>query len=246
MMSRSHLATGIIFGCVVATAIHNGPLLVRALVIPVAGGSALLPDIDSRSSRVTVSLGVVTKILSRICAHVAEAIYDATRTEHDKTGSNGGHRRYFHTIPGCATFAGLAWGATVAHPLAAAAVLSLLCGLTAQVYKSIGVGFTVAASVTAWLVVTQYPAWSWLWPCVVGVGAWVHCLGDTITAKGTPMLWPLCRDGKRWEPVTFPPGFTTNSETEREAVTPLLVCLIVVGFGFASGVAQLLIGVWLR
>lgn len=240
-MGRSHLITGLILGGAIATTLSHAPLAVRLLVIPVAGGSALLPDIDKPGSRVARSLGPVTGLISRGVAAVAVAVYHATRTERDSPSDNGGHRRLSHTVPGCLLFGVFVAVAMLVHPAAGTAVLALLVGLTSQGFKALGGWFSLSGLVGSWLVVSRYPGWWWVFPIAVALGSWVHCWGDTVTSSGTPMWWPLLRDGKRWGKVTTPATFTTNDHIEHGPVTVVLWAVFVVSMGFASGVSQLVI-----
>lgn len=241
-MGRSHCATGLIFGCLVATTLSSAPLPVRLLVVPVAGGAALLPDIDKPGSRVARSLGPVTKFIAVGIAALAVAVFYATRTELDTTSANGGHRRLTHTVPGALLFGLVVAVAVLAHPIAGAVVLALLIGLTAQGFKSLGSGFTLAGAGLAWWTISHFPSWWPLWVTVTVGGSLVHCLGDSATNSGTPLLWPVTRHGKRWHMVRFPATFTTNDTVETEFVTPLLMVLLMVSGGFATGVSQAILG----
>lgn len=231
MMGRSHLTCGLIFGVGVATVLGDAPLPVRLLVIPVAGGSALLPDIDTKNSRVSRSLGLITRFVAMGVASVAVTVYNATRTDTDSPGSNGGHRRLSHTIPGCIMFGVTVGFAVWVHPLAGTVAMALICGLTSVGFRSIGLGSTLLAGLGSWFVLTRYTSWWWLWPLAVSLGSWVHCLGDTVTSSGTPMLWPMTRDGKRWGMVKTAFTFDTNSDFEVHVVQPLLVAFLVLAVG---------------
>src|SRR5699024_3756324 len=54
-----------------------------------------------------------------------------------------------------------------------------------------------AALATAGAVVGDGGA-PWLMGLTVGVGAFVHLLGDWLTRSGVPLAWPLVHPGKRW------------------------------------------------
>jgi membrane-bound metal-dependent hydrolase YbcI (DUF457 family) len=239
MLGRSHALCGLTFGASVAAALPAAPLPVRLLVIPVAGGAALLPDIDKPGSRVARSLGPITWLIAVVTAWTAARVYLATRTSLDSPNTNGGHRRLTHTIPGCVLFGAFAGVAVFLSPVAGAAVLALLIGLLSQGFRALGFGFCAAGAFLAWSVVTEFPAWWWLWPVLVAAGAWVHCLGDTVTNSGTPMLWPLVRNGKRWDKVRSPSYFSTGSDYEKGPVTRRLWVLFALSVGFATGLVQM-------
>ena len=241
MMGRSHALCGLTYGAVVAGALDGAPPAVRLLAIPVGGGTALLSDIDTLSSRVSRSLGPITGIISIGVAALSVFVYEATRTRRDSRYSNGGHRRLTHTIPGCLLFGAIALVAVLVHPVAATAVLALLIGLLAQGFRAIGYGFTLAGAVLAWNVTSQYTAWWWVWPVLIAGGVFVHILGDTVTNSGTPLLWPLAVGGKRWATIRTPLTFSTGQVFEQLVVTPVLWTGFAVSLTFATGLAQHLI-----
>lgn len=237
-MGRSHSLCGLIMGVAAAGILDHAPLPVRLLVIPIAGGSALLPDIDHPSSRVARSLGIVTRLIAKAVDALSVTVYHATRTDRDVANRHSGHRLLTHTVPGCAIAGAVTWLAVVSHPVAGTVVLALLCGLLAQGFRAIGVGFTLVSAVVAYLVLSHYSSWSWVFPCIVTLGAFVHILGDWSTVSGVPLWWPLIRDGKRWELVHSPIGFHTNSSFETEVVTPVLWVSLALSAAFASGIPE--------
>jgi membrane-bound metal-dependent hydrolase YbcI (DUF457 family) len=245
MMGRSHALCGLIAGASAATVLEHAPLLVRLLIVPVTGGAALLPDIDHPSSRVARSLGFVTKWIAHGVAHLSLTVYHATRAERDTSDRHSGHRTLTHTVPGCVT-AGVGTGVSLlVHPALGVVVLALLCGLLAQGFRSIGVGFTLGSAVVAWLTVTHYPGWSWLWPLVVTLGSLVHVAGDWVTNSGVPLYWPLTRDGKRWSLVHAPATFSTGQEFETHVIGPALYVGLTLAAGFMVGVPQALVHAWM-
>lgn len=238
MMGRSHAMCGLIFGASTAAVLDHAPLLVRLLVIPVAGGAALRPDIDHPSSRVARSLGFITKTIAKGVAAASLQVYHATCGEKDVVNRRSGHRTFTHTVPGCFTFGVLDLIAIKAHPIAGTVLLALLIGLLAQGFRSIGTGFTLAGAGLAWWTLTHYPGWWWLWPTLGFTGALVHVAGDWCTNSGVPLFWPLNRGGKRWGLIHAPLTFSTGTAVETELVTPVLVLMLVVAGGFTMGVPQ--------
>lgn len=238
MLGRSHAMTGLIFGVGEAAALDHAPLIVRLLVIPVAGGSALLPDIDKPGSRVARSLGPVTGWIARGVAGLAVVVYDATRTELDPVHCDGGHRQLTHTMPSCVGFGAITYVAERVHPALGVAVLTLLCGLLARGFRSIGVGFTVVGAVVSWWVITHAQSWWWVWPVSVTAGSFMHILGDSVTRSGTPMWWPLLRHGKRWGRVHTRATFRTGDHFETEVLTPVLAGALALSAGFTVGLPQ--------
>lgn len=233
-MGRSHALCGVVLGIGIAGVLGHAPLPVRLLVIPVAGGAALLPDIDHPSSRVARSLGFVTRWIARGVAAVSLMTYHATRTDLDVATRRSGHRTLTHTVPGCGVFGVICLAVTLAHPVAGTVFLGLLIGLLAQGFKSIGWGFALAGSgVSAW-VFYQDPAWWWLWPVVVSFGSMVHVLGDWCTNSGVPLMWPLERDGRRWGLSHAPVTFSTGKDIETNVVTQLLWFGVALAVGFVG------------
>src|SRR2546430_16446700 len=101
VLGRSHALCGLTAGAVAVAFLDYAPLPVRIVLIPVAGGSALLPDIDKPGSRVAKSLGPITGAVSHLVSWIAIYIYHLTRTGKDSPRDNAGHRRIPQTIPGC-------------------------------------------------------------------------------------------------------------------------------------------------
>lgn len=255
VLGKSHILSGLIAGVAVAGALP-APLPVRLLVVPVAGGAALLPDLDHRSSRIARSLGPITKGLAAAVNALSLAIYDGTATDEDPHKRDG-HRTATHTIPGC-----LAWGLGLllvgfAGPWAVTAAelpvrftgapvavcLAVLVGLMGSGLKVRGYGFAVAGLAGSWWVTSTYSAWWWLWPVVVAVGSLSHVLGDAWTSSGVPLAWPFVVHGQRWYRVHAPTTFSTGTTVETTVVTPLLYLGLVVSVGFATGFLPAFVGV---
>lgn len=255
MMGRSHILSGLIAGVAVA-GVLPAPLPVRLLVVPVAGGAALLPDLDHPSSKIARSLGPITRALAAAVNAVSLAIYDGTATD-DDPHKRDGHRTATHTVPGCALwglglllvgFAG-PWAVGVAGLPARfagapyALCLAILIGLMGSGLRVRGWGFSTAGGVGSWWVTDTYTAWWWLWPLVVAVGSLSHVLGDAWTSSGVPLAWPVVVHGQRWYRVHAPRTFSTGTTVETTVVTPLLYLGLAVSAGFATGVLPAVAGV---
>jgi membrane-bound metal-dependent hydrolase YbcI (DUF457 family) len=74
MMGRTHLATGVCAGAVLALAAYPAgvPDGVRLYAIPVAAWAVTLPDLDHRNSIATYSLGPVTMAISWLVRRCTE------------------------------------------------------------------------------------------------------------------------------------------------------------------------------
>lgn len=244
-MGRSHSLCGLVAGATAAALFDTAPLAVRVALIPVMGGSALLPDIDTAQSRVARSLGPVSWLMSLAVSTFAVYVYHLTRTRADSPRDNNGHRRISHTLPGCLLFGAFVWLAMLIHPIAGAVTLALLVGLLSQGFRSLGFGLTALGMGIAWIAVSRYPEWTWLWPVAVAAGCWVHVCGDVLTNSGVPLLWPLVKGGKRWATIRTPLTFSTGEGFERGPVTLALWVSLAVSLAFATGLAPVLITAWI-
>lgn len=164
-----------------------------ALVGSIAcAGAALVPDMDHRSGTIAYSLPPI----SQLACEGVETI-------------SGGHRHGTHSIIGVLAFTLLAWlasfftveieGRTVAIgsgliivPLVAFAMkaLRIRLGRRGSVLNT-ALGPWIASLGTAGLAVYFLDfQWTWLF-LAVGLGAFIHCLGDALTIQGVPWLWPF-------------------------------------------------------
>lgn len=243
LMGYSHVLGGLIVGVGLTSCVSHIPLPIRLLTIAVAGGSALLPDLDHPSSKVARSLGPITKVIAKGVAALSLACYHATRAENDPADRESGHRLLTHTWPGSAGFGIIVGLATWLNPIAGGVTLALLVGLmTYGLRKATWLILGVSVTICFW-VMDQYPGWWWFWGLTVFVGSLAHVLtGDYWTNGGVPLWWPIVRNGRRWEMVRAPATFATGSEIETHIVTPLLSVALVVVSAFASGIASALIG----
>jgi membrane-bound metal-dependent hydrolase YbcI (DUF457 family) len=230
-MGRQHCLTGVLAGVGVAACIPGAPIGWRLLVIAVTGGASLLPDLDHPSATAARSLGFVTRLLAKGVDAASLAIYHATREGADPTERHSGHRLFTHTVPGAALASRLAASLCLLHPLAGAALCALLAGLMSLGLKFAGSVFAAASGFTGWWLLERENGWWWLVPVSVFVGCVVHILGDTVTNSGTPLLWPLRTQGRRWRLVTTPATFAAGDSVELYLVAPLLMfgCFLAAG-----------------
>lgn len=240
-MGRQHATCGLIAGVGMAAVLGSAPFGVRALLVIVSGGAALLPDLDHPQATAARSLGLLTKLVAHGVDRVSLTIYHATRSPGDPHDRHSGHRLFTHTVPGC-LLAGLFVGLlAVLSPIALAVSCGLLGGLLALGFRS--AGFPLAATTTAvsWWVFDQHPGWSWTVPVTVSVGCVIHSLGDWVTNSGVPLLWPLVSQGKRWRLVHAPVTFSAGDEVETRLVAPLLVLCLVASAAQVTGVLPVVI-----
>jgi membrane-bound metal-dependent hydrolase YbcI (DUF457 family) len=204
----------------------------------VTAGGALLPDLDHPNSRVSKCAGPISWTLNKLLAGIGEIAYTVTRRPADKR-RDGGHRTISHTllfavlISWLATWCGQRWGSWTALVLVAGlGALGLEAALDAlPVTRKLEVPLLPALAGAALLLVDGSAWWLGL---AVGVGCFVHCLGDCVTESSCPWLWPLPlpagtdRHGEvRWQVwrCIGPPKwlrFRVNGPVERWLVIPLL------------------------
>lgn len=198
---------------------HQSPLAISVGALVCAGG-ALLPDLDL-SGKVTTNQGGATVahtfgVFSLFAAEVIEkfslGVYTATRLSHDPRRNNG-HRTFTHTLP----FAALVgWGTTAlaAHfgKWAVVVIVFLMAGMSLR-----GL-FEKWAERAGWLIVTAASAGiAWFtaanlpgdrgYPMLgfaVGVGCFVHLMGDIVTSAGVPIAWPIPTGRRMWRMIGIP------------------------------------------
>lgn len=205
-------------------------------MIAVTGGAALLPDLDHPSATAARSLGIVTRLIAKGVDVASLAIYHATREGADPPERHSGHRLFTHTVPGAALASLTAASLCLLHPVAGAVLCALLAGLMSLGLKAAGGVFAMATGLTGWWLLERETGWWWLVPLSVFVGCVAHILGDTVTNSGTPLLWPLRTQGRRWRLVTTPVTFAAGDEVERLLIAPLLVVGVIAAAGGVVGV----------
>lgn len=184
VMGRTHVLSGAVAmlgvaplaGAIMPGIAPHGPAALAASVV-VAGGAALLPDLDHPSSTVARSLRPLTTGLAHVVA-----------------GVSGGHRHATHSILGVLVSGALfgvagsvgGWWAWIPVTLLAGLAVTAI-GLSHPVPGWVGAGVLVAAG--TWTGV-DFGAWLGL---AVLVGAAAHVAGDCATVQGCPLLWPRPR-----------------------------------------------------
>lgn len=186
MMGRNHVLVGaagwLLFAGPVSHLLGNpldpGEIAAGTLL---AGGAALLPDIDHPDSTVAHTLGPLTQGIALVVAKIT-----------------GGHRHKTHSLFFCAvvgilaylavTFGGQ-WGVFGLFLPCAAWALRLL-GPRDVKNGLYGFGVPVGAFLIAWWVMTVMPASPWMAYCVAA-GAVLHLVGDIVTKGPMPIFWPL-------------------------------------------------------
>lgn len=164
------------------TNVEPGAILAGAIV---CAGAALLPDADHHNGMIAHSLPPFSQGACRFIGDIS-----------------GGHRHATHSLFGIAVFTFLAWlasfltiqydGRTI--PIGAGIVMVPLVafaiqGLHLKISRRVG-PWVISLSTAGLAVFFLDYQWSWL-PLAVGLGAFIHCLGDSLTTQGVPWLWPF-------------------------------------------------------
>lgn len=198
---------------------HQTPVALAVGTAMCAGG-ALLPDLDM-SGKVTKNeggatiahtFGVVSLFLAECIEKLSLGIYNVTRMRKDPELHNG-HRTFTHTLPfnigvGIGVFElCLHYGKPAVIGVLFFTFAMALRGLFQKWSKRAGwVVVTLVAAGAAFGAYTQmaggrgYP----MLGVALGVGGFVHLLGDMITSRGCPVLWPIPTGRRMWRNIGIP------------------------------------------
>lgn len=241
MLGRSHALSGWCVGLAVAPLLGVNQPASAVLFAATTAGWALAPDLDHPGSTASRWLGPVTGWVSRGLRALSAIVYEGTRGPRD-CRSAGTHRHLTHT---------LAFAVVVGTVTAVGTVVSpwwgVLCPLavgTLLAARSLGDWVLVAGTVPlAWGLLggesvpsVLSPVQGWV-GIAVGLGCFVHCLGDAITKAACPFLWPRMIRGERWFEIGPPKWmrFKAGGKFEKRLVFP----------AFAVVAVLLVPGVWL-
>jgi membrane-bound metal-dependent hydrolase YbcI (DUF457 family) len=189
VLGHSHAASGAFVWIALASTVpptvldlqlQPHDLLVGAAV---CAGSALLPDLDHPGSLIANFLGPPSELLARLVSLIS-----------------GGHRQGTHSL----LFVALVWAGTWLgiQQIGRVFVLGVVFFTVALALQGLrlcppGSGFRewgaigLQAGIATWVVSTYLPGVpDWL-SYAVSVGALAHLLGDCLTTRGVPLLWPL-------------------------------------------------------
>ena len=254
MMGPSHALSGAAVWLAGSWALNHftgydqTPLAI-AVGTAVCAGGALFPDLDL-SGRVTRNQGgaTVARTFGVFSLFVAECIekmslgvYYATKLSRDPRRDNG-HRTFTHTLPFTAL---VGWGTTAlcAHVgrWAVLGIVFFMVGLALRglfdewAQRAGWLIVTVVSAVVAWFTFVNLPA-DRGYPMLglaVGVGCFVHILGDMVTKNGVPILWPVPIGRRMWRMIGVP-----NSMAVKVGGTVEVVVLRT-AFGLVSVLAAL-------
>ncbi len=215
MMRAGHAITGLCAGLAAAPAVGVTSPTGVILGGTVASGAALLPDLDHPGATATRRLGWMTRGLSKGLRACSARLYEATKGPRDEN-CEGTHRHMTHSLLFAALLGALVgFGSRLAaswHPIAGfAAVLLpvLFCLLLAQAQFGHWVAAPVIAAAVPMALSDAGPVAAMndlAGPIgiLIGIGCFVHCLGDAITKAGCPFLFPLPIAGETWYEIRLP------------------------------------------
>ncbi|MFV2142764.1 MULTISPECIES: metal-dependent hydrolase [Isoptericola] len=159
----------------------------------VCAGAALLPDADHHNGTISHSLPPVSEGVTKFVATVS-----------------GGHRNATHSIVGVAVFTLIAWAMGLVtvrteqfgEVLIGPGIMAvLLIAFAVRALKLTGQRrwwtWSLSVSLAAFVAVFAPEEWYWM-PFCVGLGCAVHIVGDMLTTRGVPLLWPVRIKSPRW------------------------------------------------
>ena len=224
MMGKTHAATGLLAGLLVAPAVGTDTPQTLVFAATTAG-YALLPDLDHPNARASRLLGPITGLLSRGLRAASAALYQATKGPRDENGS-GTHRHLSHTVLFALICGAATAGAAGITPWASLAVVVFGLLLAEHALGDWVLPAAVGAA-TWWLIGLADPMGelATLGPLLglaVAVGCITHCLGDALTLSGCPFLFPLPIAGETWYEIRPPRWlrFRTGSAWETRLIFP--------------------------
>ncbi|GAB3221669.1 metal-dependent hydrolase [Glycomyces halotolerans] len=212
-----------------------------------ASGAALYPDIDCAGkvtenkggSTVARSFGVVSLFVAECVERLCYWFYLLTKSKKDKKRKNG-HRTFTHT----AVHAGLVGVGTgfLAAEFGKPAVIAILFVLTGLAVRGL---LPSAVNKKGWIITTaaalacSYGMYHllpenrgyWILGLAMGIGCFIHVLGDMITKMGSPLLFPIPIKKRRWHDIGLPNNIALRAggKGENRILLPILTGVVVLG-----------------
>ncbi|WP_248961254.1 metal-dependent hydrolase [Sphaerisporangium perillae] len=195
---------------VVASMLSPAELIAGALV---CAGAAMLPDLDHPHATIAQTFGPATWVLSKAV-----------------NWASGGHRHATHSLA-FAIAAG--FGAHLLadrYPIGRDIVVILMIGLA---LRSIGIGIpgkTITSALVnigltaATFIMFHSVQVGYLWLGIaIAIGCLAHVIGDCLTERGCPVLWPLQH---RWL-LPYKIGLKTGRAFEVKILGPVLSVVVI-------------------
>ena len=182
MMGRSHVLMGAAGWLALAPKVAEAtghplnPAVLAASTVACAG-AALLPDLDHEHGTLAHALGPISRVATELVADFS-----------------GGHRHATHSLVFGAGMGALAAVALTSRWLLMLVLAGFLAAAAVRALDLPRVGwprsYLLAALGTAAAARWLPGPWPWLPPAVTA-GCWLHLVGDLLTPRGVPLLWPL-------------------------------------------------------
>lgn len=200
MNGRTHAMIGA--GSMAATPVMGMDPATTLILMGMAAGAALGPDIDHPTSTIS---NAYPKVVHHAAHAMSGLIHSATSTGRDRSsaawqagrGEDPVHRSVTHTVLSTAFVGFGAWA--LASVESGTGVIMILCAIPCvRLFRPL------------WPVMVGLCVLSFLHPVDpvlaaygVGVGWISHILADGCTKMGVPLLWPVRIKGKRWYRMKF-------------------------------------------
>jgi membrane-bound metal-dependent hydrolase YbcI (DUF457 family) len=212
---------------------HQSPLAL-AVGTAVCAGGALFPDLDlsgkvtrnQGGATVARTFGVVSLFVAEVMEKISLGVYYATKLSKDPRRNNG-HRTLTHTIPFTVL---VGWGTSALCAAygkwAVVGILFFMFGLALRglfdrwAERAGWVIVTLTSAAAAWYTFVNLPG-DRGYPLIglaVGVGCFVHILGDMITRAGVPILWPIPIKRRMWTMIGLPDKIALRTGSKAEVV----------------------------
>ncbi|MEV4727281.1 metal-dependent hydrolase [Micromonospora humida] len=231
---------------------HQSPLAL-AVGTAVCAGGALFPDLDlsgkvtrnQGGATVARTFGVFSLFVAEVMEKISLGVYYATKLSRDPRRNNG-HRTLTHTIPFTVL---VGWGTTALCTAygkwAVVSILFFMIGLALRglfdewAERAGWVIVTLVSAAAAWFTFANLPG-DRGYPMIglaVGVGCFVHILGDMITKAGVPILWPIPIKRRMWTMIGLPNSIALRTGSKAEVVvlrTALTVLSVLAAVGLVA------------
>jgi membrane-bound metal-dependent hydrolase YbcI (DUF457 family) len=194
------------------------------------------------------TFGRVSLFMAEVIEKFSHVVYSATRLRRDPHRHNG-HRTLTHTIP---FTVGVGWLTTGAcwrgGKWAVLAILFFtlglaLRGLLGRSAARFGwIFITLISAAAAYFTYLYLPAERGypMLGVAVGVGCFVHLMGDFVTSAGVPLMWPIPTGGRMWRMFGIPNVLSVRAGGKVETVVLrgvfAIVCLAAAGALAVPGV----------
>jgi membrane-bound metal-dependent hydrolase YbcI (DUF457 family) len=217
----------------------------------VCAGGALLPDLDMSGkvtqykggSTVSRSFGVVSLFLAEVIEKISLGVYHMTKLSKDPDRENG-HRTLTHTLPFALLMgAGATWLCSNYGRWAVMGILFFMFGLALRglfhnwAHRAGWILVTICSAAAAYGAYTFLPQEHRGYEMIgiaVGVGCFVHLMGDIITRAGVPILWPIPTGKRMWRMIGLPDAISIEAGSKIETRV-LSVVFVLVSLAAGAG-----------